>query len=296
MEHLLRLANLTVIVYAAVTLFTIGVVLWLAWARFFPEGMQLKKISHGVMALSVLVLLIGCYASTATKGLDGVACVTGRYTLDRMCFRHDERPWIFWVVLGWQAFFFGLLMLLALLALVRLVVPDGPGTVVPGRHLRRATGTGTGTRLQAARKAKEDGAFQLLLFMVGGLVVATLAWVAMSLDRADDVRKQVAGAFASVAVEQAAVETYWRDHGQLQGDNKAAALPPPANLHRYNVSDVEVVKGSLLLKFDAATADEHLAGRQVLLVALRHEGQVHWHCATLDVDVRYLPIHCPASR
>ncbi|HWU76228.1 MAG TPA: pilin [Rhodanobacter sp.] len=294
MEHLLRLANLTVILYAAVTLFTVGVVLWLAWARVFPGREGLKRISYGVMALSVLVLLVGCYASIVTKGLDGVACVVGRYSLDRMCFRHDERRWIFWVVLGWQVFFIGLLMLLALLSLVRMAVPGRPGTVAPGKHLRRATGTDA--RLPVVRKAKAGDAFQLLLFVVGGMVMATLAWVAMSLDRADDVRKQVAGAFASVAVEQAAVEAYLRDHGGLPDDNKMVALPSPADLHRYNVSDVEVVKGSLLLKFDAATADEHLAGRQVLLIAVRHERQVRWHCATLDVDVRYLPIHCPVDR
>jgi hypothetical protein len=58
---------------------------------------------------------------------------------------------------------------------------------------------------------------------------------------------------------------------------------------------VQVVKGSLLLKFDAATANAHLAGRQVLLIAVRDDGQVHWHCATLDVDDRYLPVHCLAG-
>lgn len=56
-----------------------------------------------------------------------------------------------------------------------------------------------------------------------------------------------------------------------------------------------MVKGSLLLTFDAATADKHLAGRHVLLVALRDGRQVQWHCAMMDVDDRYLPLHCAAN-
>lgn len=293
MENLLRLVDSNATLYAAAFLFTLGVILWLAWARFFHEREGLKKVPHFVMALSLLVLFVGCYASVATGGLDGVVCAAGRYSSRVICYSHDESPWIFWAVVVVQAYLFVLLMLAALVFLVRLAMPGAPGTTAPVRHLGQANDTDAG--LPVARNVKRGGALRVFQFVTGGIVVATLAWIAMSLDQVNDVRRQVAEAFASVAFERGTVEIYLQEHGRLPEDNQAAALSPPAGLHRHNVSEVEVVKGSLLLKFDAATADEHLAGRQVLLIAVRDERQVHWHCAMLDVDDKYLPLHCSAG-
>ena len=56
MEHLLRLADSNATLYAAALLFTVGVVLWLAWARFFYEREDLERVPHFVMALSVLMV------------------------------------------------------------------------------------------------------------------------------------------------------------------------------------------------------------------------------------------------
>lgn len=292
-EHLLRLTHSNATFYAAAFMFTIGVILWLAWARFFHERESLKKIPHFVMALSLLVLLIGGYASVATNGLDGVACAAGRHSLHRTCYSHDESPWIFWAIVGWQTYFFALLMLLALVFLVRFAMPGESSTTAQGSHLRRVNDTDA--RSPVVRNVKRGGAFLVLQFVVGGIVMATLAWIAMSLDEVSDVRRQVAEAFASVAFERGTVETYLQEHGRLPEDNKAAALPSSVDLHRHNLSEVVVVKGSLLLKFDAATANVHLAGRQVLLIAVRDGRQVDWHCATFDVDDRYLPVHCSAD-
>jgi len=292
-EHLLRLVDSNTTLYAAVALFTIGVILWFAWARFFHEREGLKAAPHFVIALSLLVLFVGCYASIAMDGLDGVACAAGRYSSRVTCYSHDESPWIFWAVVGWQTFFFAFLMLAALVFLVRLAIPGVFGTSAPVRHLRRASDTGV--RSPVARHTKQGGALRMFQFVIGGIVMATLAWIAVSLDQVNDVRRQVAEAFASVASERDTVEAYLQDHGRLPEDNKAAGLLPPADLHRHNVSEVEVVKGSLLLKFDAATADERLAGRQVLLIAVRHDRQVRWHCVTFDVDDKYLPVRCSAD-
>ncbi|NMW22929.1 hypothetical protein HFP05_00465 [Rhodanobacter denitrificans] len=294
MEHLLRLVDSNATLYAAAVLFTIGVILWFAWARFFHERDGLKTVPHFVIALSLLVLFIGCYASVAIDGLDGVTCAAGRYSSRVTCYSHDESPWIFWAVVGVQTYLFALLMLAALVFLVRIVVPGAPGAAAPVRHLRQANDTDTGAGPPVVRNTKQGGALRVFQFVIGGIVMATLAWIAVSLDQVNEVRRQVAEAFASVAFERGTVEAYLRDHGRLPEDNKAAALLPPAALHRRGISEVEVVKGSLLLKFDAAV-DEHLAGRQVLLIAVRHDSQVHWHCATFDVDDRYLPVHCSAD-
>jgi hypothetical protein len=245
------------------------------------------------MGLSLLVLFVGGYASVATGSLDGVACAAGRYSSHLICYSHDESPWIFWAVVAGETYFFTFLMLAVLVFLVRLAMPGESGTTAPARHLRRANDIDA--RLPVVRNMKRGGAFRVFQFVVGGIVMATLAWIAMSLDKVKDVRRQVAEAFASVTFERDTVEAYLRDHGRLPEDNKAAALLPPADLHRHNVSEINVVKGSLLLKFDAATADEHLAGRQMLLIAVRDDRQVHWHCVTLNVDDRYLPVHCSAD-
>jgi hypothetical protein len=292
-EHLLRLVDSKATLYAAAFLFTIGVIMWLVWARFFHEREGMQKIPHFVMALSVLVLFVGGYASVARRGVDGVACAAGRYSLHVTCYSHDESPWIFWGIVGWQTYFFALFMLLTLAILVRFVMPGGPRTTAPTGHLRRVGDTDA--RPPVVRNVKRGGAFRGLQFVLGGIVVATLAWVAMSLDEVDDVRRQVADALSSVAFERNTIEDYLQNHGRLPEDNKAAALLPPADLHRHNVSEVEVIRGSLLLKFDAATADKHLAGRKVLMIAIQHERRLHWHCATLDVDYRYLPVHCAAN-
>ena len=293
MEHLLRLVDSKATLYAAALLFTFGVILWFAWARFFHEREDLKKVPHFVMGVSVLVLFVACYASVTTGGLDGVICAAGRYSSHLTCYSHDESPWIFWAIVGWQTYFFALLMLLALVFLVRFAMPVGPGATAPARHLRQVSDTGA--KPPVVWNVKRGRTFRVLQFVVGGIVMATLTWISMSLDQVNDVRRQVAEAFASVAFERNIIEDYLQDHGRLPEDNEAAALLPPADLHRHNVSEVEVVKGSLLLKFDAASADRHLAGRQILLIAVRHERQVRWHCEALDVDDRYLPVHCSAD-
>lgn len=292
MEHLLRLVDSKATFYAAALLFTVGVVLWLAWARFFHEREDLKRVPHFVMALSVLVFFVGRYAHAATNGLEGVACVAGRYSLRVVCFSHDERAGMYWGVAALQTFISAVLVIATVLVLVHLARPGkSDNRVRSASRLRRADDAG----LPVAGQARREGTFRLFLFASWTITLATLAWIAVSLSRVDAVRGQVAEAFASVAFERGTVETYLQDHGRLPEDNKAAALPLPADLHKHNLSEVEVVKGSLLLKFDAATADVHLAGHQVLLIAVRDGRQVHWHCATFDVDDRYLPVHCSAD-
>lgn len=292
MEHLLRLAHSNGAFLAAVLLLALGVILWLAWARFFPDTEGLERASHFLMALSLLVVLAGCYAWVATKGLDGVACAAGRHSLHRICYSHDERPGVFWLIVGWQTYFFTFLMVVASVLVVRLAMPGKPGRV-PARQLRRVDHADAA--LSPVRKAKRGGTLVLLVFATAGIALVTLAWIAKSLDQVNDLRERVAEAFASVAPERSAVEAYLQDHGRLPENNQAVALPPPASLQGHGLSQVEVVKGSLLLTFDAATADKHLAGRHVLLVALRDGRQVQWHCAMMDVDDRYLPLHCAAN-
>lgn len=290
MEHLLRLAHSNSTFYAAALLFTLGVILWLAWARFFHEREGLKAVPHFVMALSALVLFAGSYASVATNGLDGMVCATSRHSLHVTCYSHDEHPWMFWAVLVWQTCFRVGCALAALVFLARLVAP---GATRRARHLPPANAVDV--KPPAAQGAKPGGMVRAFGLAIGVIVISTLAWIATTLDQVNDVRTQVAEAFASVAFERGTVETYLQEHGALPEDNQAAKLLPSAELRRRDVSEVEVVKGSLLLTFDATTADEHLAGRHVLLIAVRDERQVHWHCATMDVDDKYLPVRCSAG-
>lgn len=294
-EHLLRLADSKDTLYAAALLFTVGVVLWLAWARFFHEREGLKRVPHFVMTLSVLVFFVGRYAHAATNGLDGVACVAGRHSLHVVCFSHDERVGMFWGVAALQTFISAVLVMAAVLVLVHLVRSGKSDNRMRAagrlRRIRRPDDAG----LPIADPARREGTFRLFLVASGAITLATLAWVSVSLDRVDVVRGQVAEALASVAFEQGVVETYLQEHGRLPENNKAAALPPPTELHGRDIGEIEVVKGSLLLTFGAAATGGYLAGRRMLLIAVRQGRQVQWHCVAFDMDVRYLPVRCPAA-
>jgi len=290
MEHLVRLAHSSSLFYAAVFVFTGGLILWLAWARFFHERDGIKRTSYFVMAIAIQMLLVGGYASIVAKGLDGVVCASGRYSTHLVCYRHDENPLLFWFFVALYVSLFVLFMLVALAVMVGLVVAPGDEVAAVGTRQRRRP-TDAGGRKPAVDRMKR-GTGRLFLGSAWLIAASTLAWIAATLHQTRDVQKQVAWALASVGPEKAAVEAYLQGHGTLPEDNQAAKLSSPADLRRQYVSAVEIAKGSLLLKFDATTADRHLGGRFVMLIAVRHEGQVSWHCASPDIDDRYLPDDC----
>ncbi len=96
MEHWVRLAYSNTFFYAAVFVFAFGVILWIAWSRFFSESDVFKKISQSVMGFAVLMLFAGGYASVVAKGLDGVVCAAARHSFHVTCHTRDESPLWFW--------------------------------------------------------------------------------------------------------------------------------------------------------------------------------------------------------
>ena len=287
MEHWIRLASSNAALYVALFAFTFGVMIWLAWARFFGHSDALKRASYLAMAFAGLVFFGARYAHVVANGLDGMACAAGRYSSHVICFTRDESPIRFWVVATALLLFHGVLLLasaacvLFLLSLVerRVTAPEGAGHPATRPDVERT----------ASRRLSRLSAFKVL---TGMIVVLPLAWLAAVFHQADGVRDQVAEALTSAAGKKIAVEDYFRNNGVLPEDNEALRLPMPANLRDRHVSATEIFRGSIILTFDDWSVDERLRGRVVTLVAVRLDHAVAWHCASPDIDDRYLPRDC----
>ncbi|MBN8921807.1 MAG: hypothetical protein BGP10_14905 [Rhodanobacter sp. 68-29] len=286
MEHWVRLAYSNTFFYAAVFVFAFGVILWIAWSRFFSESDVFKKISQSVMGFAVLMLFAGGYASVVAKGLDGVVCAAARHSFHVTCHTRDESPLWFWGHVVVLTSFTVIFMLGVLVFLVGMW----------GTDERRATdGAGNvGLSGRVGKKQPVAGKTSRLLafgIWAGAIVVSTLAWIAASLHHADGVRGQVIDALMAATPEKTAVETYLQDHGALPQDNMAMGLSPSVDMRDRHVSEVKIFKGSIMLKFDESVGAP-LRGRLVMLIAVRRSSAVSWHCASPDIDDRFLPVAC----
>lgn len=287
MEHWTHLVNTGGTVYTAIFVFTLGVIIWLVWARFFPESGVLKKVSHFVMTLAALIYFAGGYAHVVARGLDGVACAAGRYSSRVVCFARDENAVGFWGLVSVLTVLQVALLFASLVCMV-LVVSPAQGGVIAGKKGRRSTIEG-GDEAPVPRGSGRLTAFKAL----GGVaVILPLAWIAHSFQQADGARKQVAEALASVDPTKTAVEEYLQDNGALPEDNGALGLPSPADLHGPHISEIQIFEGHIILTFDDSSVDEHLRGRVVTLVAVRSGKDVTWHCASPDIGDKYLPRSC----
>lgn len=288
MEHWTHLENTGGTVYAAIFIFTTGVIIWLAWARFFPESSALKKVSHFAMAFAAFIYFAGGYAQVVAKGLDGVTCAAGRHSSRAVCFTRDESPVEFWVLVSALTATYAALVLASVACMVLVVSPAQGGGVIVAKKGRCSTIEG-GDEAPGPRRSGRLTVFKVL----GGVaVILPLAWVANSFRQADGARKQVAEALASVDQTKAAVEEYLQDNGALPEDNGALGLPPPADFHGAHVSEIEIFEGHIILTFDDSSVDEHLRSRVVTLVAVRRGKGVTWHCASPDIGDKYLPRSC----
>lgn len=292
MEHLVRQAYSNSFLWATGCVFLFAMLLWFIWARFFPEKEAVRKISGFVMVFGLVMLFFCGYASIAANGLDGVLCWSGRYSLHVTCTRYERNPLFFWIlVVGFMSFFVAL-MLFALAFLVRMVVPGEQRTAPGARDLSSSTGV---DERRPSPKGMSQGANRVFLISFGVIVMSTLAWIVTRLHQADRVQRQVTEVLASAAPEKAAVEAYLENHGVLPENNEAMGLLPPADIRKQYVSEVKIFKGSITLTFDESTANEHLGGRSVMLIAVRSGGRVSWPCASPDIDDKYLPGNCRAG-
>ena len=292
MEHVVRLASSNASFYATVFGFAFWVILWFVWARFFHEGVAFKRACQIVLACVLLMFFFACYASVAADGLDGVVCAARRFSIHLSCYSHDESPWLFWALVMWLMTTFVLFMLIALAILLKLLVPGDKRAIAGGENQRGSIDT---AERRPATRAQGWTALQALQFAWGVIVISNLAWIAHSLHQLSVARKQVTEALASVTREKAAVEDYLNGHGALPEGNEAAGLLPPGDLRGQYFSEIEVSRGSLVMKFGEMSADEHLAGRVLMLIGLRRGTRMSWRCATLDIDDKYLPDRCQSG-
>jgi hypothetical protein len=287
MEHWIRLMDSDTALSVAIFVFTFGVIIWLAWARFCPDRHALQRTSHFLMALAALVLFGAKYAHVVANGLDGVVCAAGRFSTHATCFTRDDSPVGFWTVAAALLFLSGAL----LLASVACVIP----TLSPAKRRVTADG-GTGyprTRPGVERAASvKAGRWSAIKLLSAATVVLPLAWMAAVFHQAEGVRGQVAEVLASATGRQVAVEEYLRNHGVLPEDSEALGLPLSAELRGRHVRETGIFRGSIILTLDGTLVDEHLRGRVVVLVAVSHHRAIAWHCASPDIDDRYLPREC----
>lgn len=289
MEDLVRLADTNGFLYATAIVFTFWVILWLVWARFFQENVIFHKVCQFVLAGVLLMLFFAFYASAVAGGLDGRVCAAGRFSARVICYTHDESSLLFWALVTWLMTFFVLLMLITLAFLVQLVAPRGQRAITTDGGQRRFVSAG---EWRPGGAAKGWTAWQALLLVWGVIVISNLAWIGNSLRQVSVARKQVTEALASVAHEKSVVEDYLRGHGGLPENNEAAGLLSPVELHSQYFSEIGISKGSVLMKFDETSVDEHLAGRVLTLIALRRGTTVSWLCATPEIDDKFLPDSC----
>src|SRR5690606_8841998 len=106
---------------------------------------------------------------------------------------------MYWAVAALQTLISAVLVIAAVLVLAHLARPGkSDHRVRAASRMRRADDAG----LPVAGPARREGTFRLFLFASWTITLATLAWIAVSLDEVSDVRRQVAEAFASVAFER----------------------------------------------------------------------------------------------
>lgn len=138
-------------------------------------------------------------------------------------------------------------------------------------------------------------ASERLLIVAAVIVTLNVSWIAGSHRLTHAVPKRVTEVLRSVVREKPAVEGGLDGHGVLPEGHAAAGLSSPAELHSQHFSEIGISRGNILMKFDEASADAHLAGRYVMLIAARRGSAMSWHCASPDIDDKYPPASCRSA-
>lgn len=259
MERLIRIAASSGSFYAAVLVFTIGILLYSTWALCCKgERLMLKKTAQLIAAFGLEMFFVGCYADVVNKGLHGVTAVSSRYSAHVTPVFHQESPVQFWLFVGFNGSIFALFALVCLGYMLHVVVKNS----------------------------------WLFFGILGVSVLAPLAWMAFTFHRIDVAKAQVTSVMAFASRAKAAVESYYRIHHKTPDDNATAGLPAPTEMHGRYVSEVRVVAGSIYLGLDGRDTDKHLRGRHLILVLVRSGSASKWSCMSTDIENRYLTAEC----
>lgn len=288
MERVLHAMASEAYVYAFVSVFCLGVFVYSFWVMCLaPDRPFVRKVGIGLFASSTGMFFARCYAEVVELGLKGAAVLPSRYSLHGHVFLHDDNPLAFWLTAAFDSAAFGLLVTITLMIMAVEVTKRDGGAVarVANRHRKAAT-------VQVSRRQVGRVVFWPFMLLFGTVEITVLAWMASSFHLRGTVQSQVRAAMASVSREKDAVESYLHGHGRLPADGRAAGLSTPRSVPHEHVSVVKVEKGHVLLTFDETTADAHLRGRHLALLAVPRGHTVVWYCVSRDIDERYLPDGC----
>lgn len=288
MERVLHAVASEAYVYAFVIVFCLGVLLYSFWVTYLaPDRPFVRKVSFSLFASSAGMFFVRCYAAVVELGLEGEAVVPSRYARHAHVLLHDDNPLAFWLTAAFDSAAFGLLVMITLVIMIVEVTKHDVSAAARVANRYRTATTAQASHGQAGRV--EIWPFMLLF---GALEIAALAWMASSFHQRGKAQSQIRAAMASVSREKSAVESYLHDQDRLPADGRAAGLSMSRSVQHEHISLVKVEKDHVLLTFNETTADAHLRGRHLALLAVLRGHTVVWYCFSRDIDERYLPDGC----
>ncbi|TAM92607.1 MAG: prepilin-type N-terminal cleavage/methylation domain-containing protein [Rhodanobacteraceae bacterium] len=134
--------------------------------------------------------------------------------------------------------------------------------------------------------------FTLIELMIVVAIIAILAAIAIPAYQNYLIRAQVTEGLSLDTAAKSAVWEYTTDRGQFPTDNAQAGLVSATSISGKYVSQVKIVNGQIVAKFNTTTANTNIQNATVVLSPITSAGSVTWTCGPSTVKSQYLPSSC----